>query len=118
VNSKTIWNETFDSMIQTQKNIQDGLKESVDKVDDRIVEKQEEQFNEKITEQPKYKLGSESVTIFITLAVSKREANQNFLPKIHPYSARRVGLHFNEKLAFKRSSRKNGRVMINSESLL
>ena len=39
-------------MIQKQKNIQDGLKESVDKIDDRIVEKQEDQFDEKITEQP------------------------------------------------------------------
>ena len=42
MNSKTIWNETFDSMIQTQKNIQDGLKESVDKIDDRIVENQDQ----------------------------------------------------------------------------
>jgi DNA polymerase theta len=36
------FNETFDSMIQTQKNIQDGLKESVDKIDDRIVENQDQ----------------------------------------------------------------------------
>jgi len=52
--NKTLFdfNETFDSMIQTQKNIQDGLKESVDKIDDRIVDKQEDRFNEKITEQP------------------------------------------------------------------